>query len=132
MTLIAYPVKHTAWKTALLISIGIIFGTPFFITYNLLIKESHFVEDDTVHCLFLKYEADLHPLQTATLVFMCSAIALSSAANIGSVLLLFLRAGGHHRNRAELSMFILALLDFFIEALFVSLYFTTMLPALHL
>ncbi|EYC45501.1 hypothetical protein Y032_0425g1229 [Ancylostoma ceylanicum] len=59
---------------------------------------------------------------TELLAFMTVFLLISSAVNVISVVFLCIRARTYKNDRAERNMFILALLDFFIEAAFFILY----------
>ncbi|EYC45504.1 hypothetical protein Y032_0425g1230 [Ancylostoma ceylanicum] len=59
---------------------------------------------------------------TELLVFMTVFLIVSSAINIISVIFLCIRAKTYKHDKAERNMFILALLDFFIQTAFFILY----------
>ncbi|KAK6732865.1 hypothetical protein RB195_016938 [Necator americanus] len=121
-TIIALPTKHkTIWSYAFPTSVVITLVTPFFSTYQFLIFRNWFENDYDFKYFILRTEAGLYVVMTQLLVFMCLLLVLMCSVNAISVVFLFLRPL-NNQNRAERNMFILALLDFFIEAGFVALY----------
>ncbi|EYC45500.1 hypothetical protein Y032_0425g1228 [Ancylostoma ceylanicum] len=123
MTVITIPTKHIQiWSYAFPLSIAITLLTPFFSTYQLLIYKSWFEEDKISKGFFVTTDANMFIVMTEMLAFMSIFLIVSSGVNVISVAFLCIRAKSFKQDKAERNMFILALLDFFIETAFFVLF----------
>ncbi|KAK5983460.1 Serpentine receptor class gamma [Trichostrongylus colubriformis] len=109
------------WKYGFPSSVAITLLTPFISVHPLLYHHSWFRISKHTGCFEVTSTANIYILMTQLLIFMTVLLATTSAVNIVSVTLLFIRSK-RHQDKAERNMSILALLDFFIQVSFYVLY----------
>ncbi|KHJ97725.1 hypothetical protein OESDEN_02295, partial [Oesophagostomum dentatum] len=104
------------WKHALPTGIAVAVLSPLVCTYRLLTSKSWFEEEQSIGHYYPNTNADMHAVMTGFMVFLFLFLILTCAIDTISVIFVFKQERSHHSNKAERNMFILALLDFFIEA----------------
>ncbi|VDO36788.1 unnamed protein product [Haemonchus placei] len=120
-TVIAFPVLHVKlWKYFFPCCVAITLLTPFIFVHPMLTKYSYYSISK-----FNNYDvqtlANRGLILTQFLVFMTASLVTTSAVNGISVILLCIRSK-RTDDKAERNMFILAILDFFVQCSFYVLY----------
>nr|CDJ87898.1 7TM GPCR domain containing protein [Haemonchus contortus] len=120
-TVIAFPVLHVKlWKYFFPCTVAITLLTPFIFVHPMLTKYSYYSISK-----FNNYDvqtlANRGLILTQFLIFMTAALVTTSAVNAISVILLCIRSK-RTDDKAERNMFILAILDFFVQCSFYVLY----------
>ncbi|XGW11610.1 hypothetical protein V3C99_012807, partial [Haemonchus contortus] len=120
-TVIAFPVLHVKlWKYFFPCTVAITLLTPFIFVHPMLTKYSYYSISK-----FNNYDvqtlANRGLILTQFLIFMTASLVTTSAVNGISVILLCIRSK-RTDDKAERNMFILAILDFFVQCSFYVLY----------